>query len=330
MKSFEYAVPDSLDKVYEYLKSPNTKLKGGGIDLIDLMKEEILAPARLVDIRDIKELMVFETDKTGNMIIGAGHTLSQLAASKLLTGPFLALSQAVGNAAFPQVRNAATLGGNLCQRPRCWYFRSMDFHCSRKGGDSCFALDGENQYHAIFENSDGCAFVQPSSAAVALLALNARLKISDGDKTSEVPLEEFYVSPGKDIERETILNADQVILSVIIPSEMKPYVSSYLKQKEKQAYDWPLADAAVALKISGKVCQDARIAMGSVAPIPLRALQAEKYLINKKVDKESAQAAAAFAVQTATPLAENTYKVRIIQTIIYRTICQAAGIDPMN
>ncbi|TFH00608.1 MAG: xanthine dehydrogenase family protein subunit M [Calditrichales bacterium] len=330
MKNFEYAVPDSLDKVYEYLKAPNTKLKAGGIDLLDLMKEEITAPARLVDIRDLKELMILGEDNNGSMCIGAGHTLSELATSKSLQGPFLALAQAVGNAAIPQVRNVATLGGNLCQRPRCWYFRSSDFHCSRKGGATCFALDGENQYHAIFENSDGCAMVQPSSSAVALLALNARLKINNGDNETEVPIEKFYVPPGTDIERETILKTDQVILAAVIPAEMKSYVSFYMKQKEKQAYDWPLADVAVALKIEGTICKDARIAMGSVAPIPLRALAAEKYLVNKKLDKGSAESAAAVAVQSATPLGENTFKIRIIQTMIYRTLCQAAGIDPMN
>jgi xanthine dehydrogenase YagS FAD-binding subunit len=330
MKNFEYAVPDSLEKTFEYLSAPQSQVKAGGVDLLDLMKEDLLAPKRLINIRDLPELKFAKKESNGNLLIGPNMTLSELAVHQSLQGPFRALAQAAGGAAIPQVRNMATLGGNLCQRPRCWYFRSGDFHCIRKGGDTCFALDGENQYHAIFDNSDGCAIVHPSATAVALLALNAKLKISDGDEGKEIPIEEFFISPAQDIRRENILKANELILAVIIPSEMQNYVSYYFKQKEKETFDWPLADVAVALRLKEKLCIDIRIILGSAAPVPIRSKKAEAVLINKNISKENIQQAANIALENAEPLSLNEYKVPLFKTIIYRTICYAVGLDPLS
>jgi xanthine dehydrogenase YagS FAD-binding subunit len=330
MKNFEYAVPKNIDKAIEYLNSSNALLKGGGIDLLDLMKEQLLDPARIVTIRDLEELKFLKEESNGKFLVGPGQTLTEIAEHDKIKKSYTALAQASQGVANIQIRNSATIAGNLCQRPRCWYFRSSDFNCSRKGGDTCFALDGENQYHAIFYNSDGCAIVHPSAAAVALMALNATLIISDGKEEKEVEIEKFFVSPSENIERENILNRNEMIIAIVIPAEMKNYVSYYFKQKEKQSFDWPLADVAVAFKIQGDRCQDARIVLGSAAPIPFRSAPAEQVLKNTIINRESAMQAANAAMANAEPLEFNAYKVPIFKTVIFRTICQAVGIDPFS
>jgi xanthine dehydrogenase YagS FAD-binding subunit len=330
MKNFEYAVPESIDKAIDYLDSSKTVLKGGGIDLLDLMKEDLIEPGRIVTLQDLEELRFIKEDTNGSLLIGPSQTLTEISENSLINKSYKSLAQAAGAVASVQIRNVATIGGNLCQRPRCWYFRSSDFNCSRKGGNTCFALDGENQYHAIFNNSDGCAIVHPSATAVALMALNAKLILSDGKKEKEVPIEEFFVSPAINIEKENILTNSEMIISVVIPVEMKDYLNYYIKQKEKQSFDWPLADVAVALKMEGDRCQDARIVLGSAAPVPFRSTPAEKTLMNNTITKETAIKAADAALADAEPLALNAYKIPLFKTVIYRTICKAVSIDPMS
>lgn len=330
MKNFEYAIPESIDKAIEYLNTSKASLKGAGIDLLDLMKEQLISPDRLVSVRDLEDLNFLKLESNGNMLIGPSTTLTEIADDASINSAYKALAQAASGVASVQIRNSATIGGNLCQRPRCWYFRSADFPCSRKGGDTCFALDGENQYHAIFDNSDGCAIVHPSATAVALMALNASLIITDGKKEKEVTIEEFFVSPGVDIEKENILGQNEMIISIVIPSEMKDYLNYYTKQKEKQSFDWPLVDVAVALRMEGDQCQDARIVLGSSAPVPFRATEAESSLKNKSITKNTAMKAAETVVLNAEPLSQNEYKVPLLKTIVYRTICHTVGIDPIS
>jgi xanthine dehydrogenase YagS FAD-binding subunit len=330
MKNFEYAIPESIEKTFDYLNSSNSVLKAGGVDLLDLMKEQLDSPTRLVNIRDLEELRFLKEDDNGSFLIGPGKTLSEIAADASINKSYKAVAQAAGGVASVQIRNSATIGGNLCQRPRCWYFRSTDFNCSRKGGDTCFAIDGENQYHAIFDNADGCAIVHPSATAVALMALNAKLIISDGKKDKEISIEEFFIRPAENIEKENILNKNEMIITIIIPAESKDYLSYYYKHKEKQSFDWPLADVAVALRLEGEKCLEARIVLGSAAPVPIRSMSAEKALINNSINKDTAMKAAEAALENGEPLSLNAYKVPLFKTIIFRTICQAVGIDPMK
>ena len=330
MKNFEYAVPDSIEKAFEYLTASKTVLKAGGVDLFDLMKEQLESPARLVNIRELEDLQFLRKDDNGSFLIGPGNTLSKIASDPSIMNSYRALAQAAGGVASIQIRNSATIGGNLCQRPRCWYFRSTDFNCSRKGGNTCFAIDGENQYHAIYGNADGCAIVHPSATAVALMALDAKLIISNGKNEKEISIEEFFVRPGDDIETENILNDHEMIITIIIPAESKDYKSYYHKHKEKQSFDWPLADVAVAFRMEGERCSEARIVMGSAAPVPFRSKVAEEVLLNNNINKAIALKAAEAALANAEPLSQNGYKVPLFKTVIYRTICQAVGIDPMN
>ncbi len=329
MTKYEYAIPESAAEIFEYLGENNALIKAGGIDLLDLMKEDLLTPGRLVNIRHLTELKYIKRDKDGNLNLGPNLTLAEIAEDKTVAGQYPVLALAAEEAATPQIRNVATLGGNICQRPRCWYFRSIDFHCSRKGGDTCFALDGENQYHAIFANSGGCAIVHPSAAATALMALDAELTIKHAKGERAVKLADFFVLPEKDIRHENILKTGELIANIRIPSEFTAYKNLYFKQKEKQAFDWPVAEVAVAMKLRDDLVEDARVVLGAAAPVPWRSVAAEKVLNGKKISKNVARDAAEAALSEAEPLSQNGYKVPMFKTVIFRTLCRAAGLDPM-
>ena len=222
--------------------------KAGGIDLLDLMKEGLLAPRRIVNLRAIPELGRIAEEQGGSVRIGATVTLAQLAVDPLVQARYRALSEAAANSASPQIRNVATIGGNLLQRPRCWYFRSRDHHCVRKGGPACFAFAGENQYHAIFAHN-GCAIVHPSTSATALVALDARVElIAAGGRKRVVALEDFFLLPEQDIERENSLEAGEILAAILLPPH-RGVRSAHLRQGELDSFDWPIADVAVVLDI---------------------------------------------------------------------------------
>ncbi len=297
--------------------------KAGGIDLLDRLKEGLDAPTRLVNIRTIPGLDRIQDDARRGLQIGPLVTLTQLDENSMVRASYTALAEAAGHAATPQIRNVATVGGNLLQRPRCWYFRSEDFHCRKKGGEHCFALDGENQYHAIFGNKL-CAIVHPSAAATALIALGARLELTGPKGTREIALEEFFVTPEQDVRRENTIGANELITEIRVPPLPQGARSAYLKQGEKESFDWPIADVAVVLDCPGGRCARATIVLGAAAPVPFRARAAEAALAGKVIDEEAARAAARAALQGATPLSENAYKVPVFEAIVRRTILAAA------
>lgn len=328
MNKFEYALPKKLQDVFAFNKTPNSLLKAGGIDLLDLMKEGITTPQRLINISELEELKFLKTDSDGNLHIGPTMTLAELAENETVQTKYRALAQAAESAATPQIRHAATLGGNLCQRPRCWYYRNLDFDCARKGGAECFAIEGENQYHAIFMNQDGCVIVHPSAAAVALMALNARLKIASETTEREISIEDFFVTPEQDITRENVLEENEIITDIILPPVKNDFTSYYFKQKEKQAFDWPIAETAVAMTTRGTKCTSARIVLGAAAPVPWRVRAGENVLKNQVITVDLAKKAAREVLQAAIPLSGNAYKISVFKAVIYRTICWAGGVDP--
>ena len=323
MKSFEYTRAASLPEALAQLRDPNVVVKAGGVDLLDRMKEGIVSPSRLVDIQPLKDL-AFVREEADGLHLGPLVTLAQLDAHPTVRGRYPALADAAGHAATPQVRNMATLGGNLAQRPRCWYFRSFDFVCRKKGGEVCFAIEGEHQYHAILGNQL-CAAVHPSTPATALVALAARVKLTRPGGERVILLEDFFVAPEKDPARETVLGADELVTEVVVPAPSASLRTAYHKQGEKESFDWPVADVAVALEIDGRTCRRATIALGAAAPVPLRARKAEALLVGQVVDERSAQAAAEAAMSGATPLAHNGYKIQVFKTVIRRTILAALG-----
>lgn len=326
MNNFEFAMPEKISEVFQYLNFKGSRIKAGGLDLLDLMKEGIISPSRLVNIRNLPQLKFINESEEG-LSIGPAVTLSELANSAKIAESYRALAQAAHAIATPQLRNAATIAGNLCQRPRCWYFRKEEFPCLRKGGETCFAHDGEHKYHAIMGNEGDCIIVHPSGTAVSLMALDATLKIVSRKSERSVPIEQFFVTPEQDIQHENILRSDELIAEIAIPATNCS--SFYYKQKERQTADWPLAEVAVALELTASKCTKAKVILGSAAPVPWRSTPAEQVLVGHAVTKELARKAADAAMSAAMPLEQSVYKVHIFKAVITRTICWAAGIEPM-
>jgi xanthine dehydrogenase YagS FAD-binding subunit len=321
MNRFEWVDARSVDQALASVTDGAT-FKAGGVDLLDLMKDGIAKPSRLVNIRQISGLDQISAEEK-NLRIGPLVTLTQIEEHATVQRKYAALSEAASRIATPQIRNMATIGGNLAQRPRCWYFRSEDFHCRKKGGTHCFAQDGENDYHAIFDNRV-CAIIHPSGMAIPLVAMNGRVEITTKKGKREVALEEFFTSPEHDIRRENILEPGELITSIIVPAGDAR--TAYYKLGEKESFDWPIADVAVALTLQGSRCSKASVVLGGAAPYPYRAQAAEAKLNNSEITADSARAAAEAAMASATPLEKNAYKIPIFEAIIRRTILRAAGV----
>jgi xanthine dehydrogenase YagS FAD-binding subunit len=304
-------------------------VKAGGIDLLDLMKEGLLAPASIVNLRNVPGLDAITQDKEGSLHIGAMTTLADLSSHPLIRGSYPALADAVGASASPQIRNVATLGGNLLQRPRCWYFRSAAYHCLRKGGGHCFALDGENQYHAIFSNRP-CAIVHPSTAATVLVALDAAIILAGPDEVRRVTLRDFFVASDRDIQRENDLRPHEILTEIVLPPVSAGTRMAHLRQSEKQAFDWPLADVAVRQELTPDgICKSATVVLGAAAPIPHRAESAAAALIGKRIDAAVATDAARAALDGATPLSGNAYKLPLFETLTRRAILKALELQQL-
>lgn len=298
-------------------------IKAGGLDLLDLMKEGITSPPRLVNLRSVRGLDRIEPLAGGRGLgLGATVTLARVGADPEIKRRFRALADAAGHAATPQIRNVATVAGNLLQRPRCWYFRAEAFVCRRKGGTHCFALDGENQYHAIFDNGL-CAIVHPSALGTALVALHATLMVTGAAGPREVALESIFIGPGTNVMREHSLAPSDVITEVRIADLPPGAASAYGKLGEKESFDWPLAEVACVIERSGGRCTRASVVLGAAAPTPHRAREAEAALAGQPLTEEVARAAAKAALRGATPLAHNGYKVPMFEALVRRTILAA-------
>ncbi len=294
--------------------------KSGGIDLLDLMKEGLAKPKKIINIKNITGLDQITYDQKKGLRIGTNATLSQIASDDRIKTDYLALHLSAVHAATPQLRNMSSIGGNLLQRTRCWYFRSIDHPCLRKGGGTCFARNGENEHHAILEN-DSCVSVHASSVATALMAFNARVEITGTrGRKREVPMEKFFVLPEEDLSRETILEPKELITAVIIPPATANTRSYYINQGARKSHDWPLADVAVVMELSGATCKSAIIVLGAAAPVPLKSEFAAQALIGKAINEESAAAAAVAAMKGASALAKNNYKIPLFKAIIKRAI----------
>ncbi len=323
MNRFELARATTVAQARDLAaEKPGSVLKAGGIDLVDHLKERLLEPPRVVDIKRIPGLDKITVEADGALRIGTLVTLAKVAANSAVRKTHPALAHACAEAASPQVRNVATIGGNVLQRPRCWYYRLESYKCVKKGGDVCFAVAGENRYHVLF--GGGPAFPpHPSSAAVPLVAYGASF-VLDGPKGSRtVPAGEFFVLPEKDPTRENVLQPGEVLLELRVPST-KGWRSAYLEARERAAFDWPLVSAAVAVKAEGGVVKDARVVLGQVATIPWRATAAEKALVGKPLGAASAEAAGKAAVEGASPMSDNGYKVDLVTTLVRRTVASLA------
>ncbi len=324
MKAFTYykaaSVADAVSLLAKY--GEQAAILGGGSDLFGIMKDrpegpKFKMPQHLIDIKGIKD-MNYIKDRKGSLKIGAATTLTEIASSALIGGKYPLLVQAAAQVGVPQIRNVGTLAGNLCQRPRCWYFRRSLFRdCLRKGGSTCYALDGENQYHAIL-GGKGCCMVYPSDMAPALMALNAGVEIAGPKGNRTVALEQFYTRPEKNLLRENILTPQEIVVAVDIP---KPSggKSVYLKLKERQAFDFAVVSVAVNLTLKNNAVADSRVVFGGVAPFPYRCAKAEAALKGKAI-KEGIAASVQAATGGAEALSGNGYKIAAAQGILEKAL----------
>jgi len=296
---------------------------GGGMDLLAMMKDYIVQPDRLVNVKNLDRAVRKTPD--GGLRIGAAITLTELVANADVARLYPALVQAAEEVGTPQIRNAGTVGGNLNQRPRCWYFRNEEFACLKKGGSRCFAVDGENQFHAIF--GDGpCHIVHPSSLAVPAIALDARFRLVGPAGEREVAAADYFVMPDRNMFGETVLATNEILTHVILPAPGAVKSATY-EVRFKQSHDWPLASATAALSMNGQTIRAARIVMGAVAPVPWRSQAAEAALAGKRLSEDTAMVAADAALQGAKPMSGNAYKIQIARTAVKRAILRAGGIQ---
>jgi len=321
MKAFEWTNPRSVGEAVGQL-GPASMAKAGGVELMDLLKERLVAPDRLVNLRTVPGLDRVHNLGAEGTRVGPLVTLARLAEDPLLAARHRALSQAAAHAATPQIRNMATLGGNLLQKPHCWYYRNEAFPCRRKAGATCFAHEGENAYHAVFAH-DVCAAAHPSSTAVALVALGASLELTGPAGRRVVALESFYLAPQLGTTRDNVRGDDEMITDIVLPPARPEASSAYVKQAEKESYDWPLVEVAVAIERSASVVTRASIVLGAVAPVPLRARAAETAMLGHPIDEATAQVAARAALQGASPLRDNAYKLSLVEVVVRRALLAA-------
>ncbi len=321
MRAFEYASAKTKQQAVALLNADAAVLAGGS-DLLALMKDDVVRPKRLVNIKEISDLHAVKNVK-GETVIGSLKTLGDLAETPGWDTHFPALHQALNEAASPQIRNVATLGGNLCQRPRCWYFRNGLGLLPKDPNGESLVLKGDNRYHAILGNEGPAYFVSPSTIVPALIAYGSRVRLLGPKGTREVELEKFYRIPTSEGVREHDLAPNEIVTEIVIPS-VEGVKSGYYEVRQKEAFDWPLAVAAVALMMDGNNVKSARVVMGHVAPIPWVSKEAADALTGKPINNETAMAAANAALAQAKSLGKNKYKITLAKVAVKRALLNAA------
>jgi xanthine dehydrogenase YagS FAD-binding subunit len=325
MRAFSYTSPTKREEVVPLLGKSwgEVEILAGGSDLLSLMKDEITTPKRLVNIKQVAGMHAVSNEAGGALRLGALVTLDQISQAGDVQHRFPVLAAAAGEAASPQIRNVATIGGNLCQRPRCWYFRNGFGLLGQKDGKS-LVLEGDNRYHAILGNDGPAYFVSPSTVAPVLIAYNAKVRLLGPRGAREVSMEKFFVTPKSDSEREHDLQPNEFITDVLVPPAAGIRAAHY-EIRQKEAFDWPYATAAVALKMNGSTVENARVVMGHVAPIPWVSEEAAQALQGKAVTQATADQAAQEAVSKAKSLGHNQQKIHLARVAVKRAILAAAG-----
>ncbi len=325
MQPFEYANPTTVQEAVGMLGARwgEADVLAGGTDLISLMKEYLATPKRVVNIKNIKELGGIQDSKTG-LRIGATVTIDELLENAEVRKSFPSLTAAARGIASPQIRNMGTVGGDLCQRPRCWYYRGGHGLLAKDKDGNSLIPNGENKFHAILGNGGPAYFVSPSSLGPALVALGAKIKLVSASGTREVAAEKFFVTPKDDSSREIAMHPNELLTEINIPHTGAKNATYEVRQKE--ALDWPLATASVALRMKGSSIASARVVLGGVAPTPWAASQADQVLAGKSMTAELAEEAGKAAVANATPLSQNAYKVTLARVAVKRALMQAAGV----
>jgi xanthine dehydrogenase YagS FAD-binding subunit len=335
MKNFTFYRPRTPEQAVALLdaKWGTTELLAGGTDLLDLQKEYVAQPDKVISLNGLRAAFTGDPDfRLHNIVvspdgqtftIGALKKLADIAEHALVREAMPALATAAGDVGGPQIRNMGTLGGNLCQRNRCWYFRDEHVNCLLKGGDRCYARDGENRYHAVFARGHNCVIVHPSTLAPVLIALGARAEVLGAKGRHSVELAKFFHAPQAAGEREHVLAPNEMVLWVEVPVAGRKNAS--YEVRHKQSYDWPLVQAAVAFRLADGKAKDVRIVLGHVAPTPHVAQAASEALEGNEVTEASAAAAGEAATEGARPLSQTGYKLKLIAVAVKRALLTAAG-----
>ncbi len=325
MRAFDYVTPATSKQAVTLLGATwgNTEILAGGTDLLSLMKDDVVRPRRLVNIKEVKELQGVAATAQG-LRIGALSTLSDLAENGDIRRNFPALSEALIEAASPQIRNMATIGGNLCQRPRCWYFRNGLGLLPKDESGKDLVTAGENRYHAILGNDGAAKFISPSTIVPILIAYGATIRLEGPKGKRELPLEKFFVIPKTEAEREHDLRPNEIVTDIVLPHAGEVKAAHY-EIRQKEAFDWPLAVSAVALKMNAGTVQSARVVLGYVAPVPWPSPEAEQALAGQSINEQTADKAARAALANAKPLSQNAYKTQLARVCLKRAILKAAG-----
>lgn len=326
MKAFAFARPKSFAEAGALLAGGRYSLpviKAGGMDIVDHLKEGLFAPDLLIDVKRLRSNGAAESVRVSNgeIAIEATATLAEIAASDAVRQAAPVLAQCVEGAATPQVRNVASAAGNLLQRPRCWYYRHSQFHCLKKGGDRCYAVEGENKFHAIFGGGP-CHIVHPSNLALGLMVTDGVVHVIGGER-EQVSIADLFHLPNNGVTSEHNLQATEVVTQ--ITAHASPH-SGFYAVKEKQSFDWPLAAAAAALDLDGATIRSAKVCAGAVAPVPWRLSNVEEALAGVNLDDDAAlRAACAKAAEGARPMSQNAYKTKLLPVAVRRAVLIAAG-----
>ncbi len=325
MREFKIAEPASAEAVAALLSetTETAALIAGGTDLLDELKSGVSGASLVVDLRTVPGLAGAAPEK-GGLRIGAMTRIVDLAGDPAVGRDYPGLKQAALSLATPQLRNVGTVGGNLCQRPRCWYYRDPEVVCRKKGGFNCYAYQGRNKYHCLF-GGNGCYIVYPSDLAPMLISLGATATIATpaGDRT--IPLESFYAGPDVDVTRENVLKKGEFLKSVGVPAPKPGLKSAYVKLEERGTWDFALVSAAVAAVVTGGTLAEISVVCGGVAPVPWRLKKAEDALRGKAASEAVIRAAAAAALQDAAPLKENGYKADLVYAALKEAVLAVAA-----
>lgn len=314
MQPFAYVRADSVGAAVKHLATKGAVAHAGGTDLLGCLRDGVLSAGTVVSLSGLAALRKIERSPAGGIKIGALATVAEVAGHPEIQEKYRTLAQAASEVASPQLRNQGTLGGNLCQKPRCWYYRG-EFHCLRKGGDQCFAVGGENAGHCLW-GGENCYMVHPSDTAPALAALEAKVHLEGPRGRRAVPVDSFYVLPEKDPTRETILGPGEVVTHVELPAAARGLRSAYRKVRARRSWDFALAGVALALVLDGDRVARARVFLSGAAPVPWRSREVEAALTGRKLEPGVIRQAAEAAVRTARPMEQNGYKVPLFKAVI--------------
>ncbi len=326
MKTFANKNPQTLEQAVSFVQQTRKdgqapSLVGGGSDLLGMVKEFLVKPDVLINLKTIKGLDQV-APAAGGVNIGGLITLDTLSNHPLIRSQYSVLAEAAGTVATPQIRNVGTLAGNVCQRPWCWYFRN-GFPCLKNGGDQCFSIVGDNRFHAIFGGGPSY-IVHPSDTAPALVALEAKFRIAGPSGERVVPAADFFVLPQKDATKENVLAADEVLAGVQLPPEHTGRRSTYNKVLDREAWTHAVVSAAVVLDMDNDICRRASIVLGGVAPIPWRLPNVERLLTGQRITPELAAKAGEAAIVGAQKLSKNAYKLPMTKALVRRTVLALA------